>query len=136
MATQVRFEDFISCDGSWFVSDDVELEFKDDEARKVWDNFVEEAFQYGYASVIRYAEYLAKFMQYLIAKHKGITVADIAGQASHVADIEGITGSMYSCAVMVLSKTWKHGETLLKWHNSKYGYEGDGIVNPTVMAVK
>lgn len=106
-----------------------ELQFKDEEARKVWDNFVEVNSKDGYSScVVRYAEYWAKFMQYLMAKHEGVTVAQIADKASHAADIDGITGFMYSCAVNVLSHVWKHGEELRKWHNKEYDYEGDGVV--------
>lgn len=113
-----------------------ELQFKDEEARKVWDNFVEVNSKNGYsACVVRYAEYWAKFMQYLMAKHEGVTVAKIADKASHAADIDGVTGFMYGCAVNVLSQVWKHGEELRKWHNKEYDYEGDGVVNPAVLTV-
>lgn len=112
------------------------LQFKDEEARKAWKNFVEVNSKDGYsARVVRYAEYWAKFMQYLMVKHKGVTVAKIAEQASHAADIEGITGFMYGCAVNVLSQVWKYGEELRKWHNKEYDYEGDGVVNPAVLTV-
>jgi len=74
-------------------------------------------------------------MQYLMAKHEGVTVAKIADKASHAADIDGVTGFMYGCAVNVLSQVWKHGEELRKWHNKEYDYEGDGVVNPAVLTV-
>lgn len=113
-----------------------ELQFKDEEARKVWDNFVEVNSKDGYSTcVVRYAEYWAKFMQYLMAKHEGVTVEKIADKASHNADIDGITGFMYGCAVNVLSQVWKHGEELRKWHNKEYDYEGNGVVNPAVLTV-
>ena len=113
-----------------------ELQFKDEEARKVWDNFVEVNSKDGYSScVVRYAEYWAKFMQYLMAKHDGVTVAQIADKASHAADIDGITGFMYGCAVNVLSQVWKYGEELRRWHNKEYDYEGDGVVNPAVLTI-
>ena len=59
----------------------------------------------------------------------------IADEASKVADIEGITGFMYGCAVNTLSQLWKYGEELRKWHNKDYGYEGDGVVNPAILTV-
>lgn len=109
-----------------------ELQFKDEEARKIWENLIEVNSKDGY---IRYAEYWAKFMQYLMAKHDGVEVAQIAGKTSHVADIDPITGFMHVCAVNVLSQVWKYGEELRKWHNKKYGYEGDGVVNSTVLTI-
>lgn len=113
-----------------------ELQFKDEEAHKTWDNFVEVNSKDGYgACVVRYAEYWAKFMQYLMAKHEGVEVAQIADEASQAADLEGVTGFMYGCAVDVLSQVWKYGEELRKWHNKEYDYEGDGVVNPAVMTV-
>ena len=112
------------------------LQFKDEEARKAWENFVEVNSQDPYSSgVVRYAEYWAKFMQYLMVKHDGVTIAQIADKASHAADIEGVTGFMYGCAVNVLSQVWKYGEELRKWHNKEYDYEGDGVVNPAVLTV-
>lgn len=113
-----------------------ELQFKDEEAHKIWDNFVEVNSKDDYsAAVVRYAEYWAKFMQYLMTKHKGVKVAKIAENASHAADIDGVTGFMYGCAVNVLSQVWKYGEELRKWHNKEYDYEGDGVVNPAVLTV-
>lgn len=111
-----------------------ELQFKDEEARKIWDNFVEVNSKDGYSAyVVRYAEYWAKFMQYLMVKHEGVEVAQIADKAYHAASIDGITG--FGCAVNILSKVWKYGEELRKWQNKEYDYEGDGIVNPTVLTV-
>lgn len=114
-----------------------ELQFKDEEARKVWDNFVEVNSSkdvYSRCAVL-YSEYWAKFMQYLMAKHEGVTVAQIADKSSHAADLYGINGFIYGCAVNVLSQVWKHGEELRKWHNKKYDYEGDGVVNPAGLTV-
>ena len=73
-------------------------------------------------------------MQYLKEKHN-VSVIQIAGRASHDADVNGITGFMYGCAVNVLSQVWKYGEELRVWHNKQYGHEGDGIVNPAVLTV-
>jgi hypothetical protein len=44
-------------------------------------------------------------------------------QASHDADIDGITGFMYDCAVQCLSKFWVRGDELLKWHNRKHMHD-------------
>lgn len=111
-----------------------ELQFKDDEACKIWNNFVDANSKDGYsAGVVRYVEYWAKFMQYLMTKHKGVKVAQIADQASNVADLEGVTGYMYAYAVNVLSQVWKYGEELRKWHNKDYDYEGSGVVNHAIL---
>ena len=47
----------------------------------------------------------------------------------------GITGFMYGAAVAILSKCWKHGEELRKWHNKEYNHEGDGVINPAILSV-
>ena len=62
-------------------------------------------------------------------------VIDNADRLSHEADVEGITGFMYGCAVNILSQCWKYGEELRKWHNKKYNHEGDGVVNPAVFTI-
>lgn len=122
-------EDVLSVDKS------TELEFKDDEAAKNWAQFVEINSKDGYsAGVVTYARRWAKYMQYLMKKHNKDLVL-IADEASKVADIEGITGFMYECAVNTLSQLWKYGEELRKWHNKDYGYEGDGVVNPAILTV-
>ena len=74
-------------------------------------------------------------MQYLMVKHKNVTVSQIANQASQAADIEGITGFMYGCATNILSQVWKHGDELREWHNKKYGYAGKGIANTALLTV-
>lgn len=114
-----------------------EMEFKDEEAHKLWDEFCAKQAEdeTGYSQcVVDYARYWAKFMQYLKEKHN-VSVIQIAGRASHDADVNGITGFMYGCAVNVLSQVWKYGEELRVWHNKQYGHEGDGVVNPAVLTV-
>lgn len=113
----------------------INLEFKDYNAHKFWNNFVEaNKDEYGLCAV-RYAEQWAKFMQYLMEKHEGVTVDKIAEQASYAANIEGITGFIYGCAVDILSRVWKYGEELRKWHNGKYDYAGDGVINPAILTI-
>lgn len=114
-----------------------EIEFKDDAARKLWEEFCAKQAEdeTGYSQcVVDYARYWAKFMQYLKEKHN-VSVIQIAERASHDADVNGITGFMYGCAVNVLSQVWKYGEELRVWHNKQYGHEGDGVVNPAVLTI-
>ena len=87
---------------------------------------------YGQA-VFRYAERWADMMEDKISK--GEEIKDVADKLSHDADTEG-TGFMYGMAVNILTKCWKHGEELRKWHNKEYDYEGDGVVNPAILTVK
>ncbi|OQB44560.1 MAG: hypothetical protein BWY03_00083 [Parcubacteria group bacterium ADurb.Bin159] len=80
----------------------------------------------GYGSaVIRFAERWARLMEGRIAN--GDTVEGCAEEASQLADNEGITGFVYSCAVSILSQVWIHGEQLRRWHNLKtqIGNEGE-----------
>lgn len=85
-----------------------------------------------------YAERWAEMMKNLI---EGSTdepmkvIIDNAYRLSNEADVEGITGYMYGCAVSILSRAWKYGEELRKWHNKEYNYEGDGVVNPAIMTI-
>ena len=85
-----------------------------------------------------YAERWAEMLENLIessADEPMKVIVDNAYRLSHEADVEGITGFMYVCAVNVLSKCWKYGEELRKWHNKEYNYEGDGVVNPVVLTI-
>jgi len=79
---------------------------------------------YG-ARLNEYANDWALLMEEQMAN--GAALEDIAKETSHVADTDGITGFMYSCAVSILSAVWIHGEDLRKWHNLKYqiGNEGE-----------
>lgn len=88
----------------------------------------------GYSrGVVDYAELWARLMQKELAGGK--TIIECADETSHKADTDGITGFMYGAAVSALSKFWKHGEELRKWHNKEYGHEGDGVVNPAVLTI-
>lgn len=118
------------------VDESTELQFKDEEAAKNWEQWVEINSKDPYSNgVVTYARRWAKYMQHLMEKHNK-TVAEIADKASHVSDIEGITGFMYGCAVGVLAQCWKYGEELRKWHNKEWGQEDtDGVVNPAVLTV-
>jgi len=89
----------------------------------------------GYGSgIYRYAEKWADLMEKEIASGKD--VADTAERTSYEADTEGITGFMYGAAVAILSSCWEYGERLKAWHNKKYGYAGQGVVNPAILTVE
>lgn len=118
------------------VDESTELQFKDEEAAKNWLQWVEINSKDGYSrAVVTYARRWGKYMQHLMEKHNK-TVVDIAENASHVSDIEGITGFMYGCAVNMLAHCWKYGEELRRWHNKEWGHEDvDGVVNPAVLTI-
>lgn len=96
---------------------------------------------YG-ACAVRYAARWANLMEAKMAM--GSTLVDCANATSREADVEGITGFMYGCVVSLLSRVWKHGEALRKWHNLKtqLGTEGEkanesgGVLNPALLNIK
>ena len=79
--------------------------------------------------LIRWADMMEERMS------KGEKISDMAKETSHEADTEGITGFMYGCAVSILAQAWEYGEELMTWHNSQYGYKGEGTVNPAILRV-
>lgn len=95
---------------------------------------------YG-GAVVTYSERWARLMQVEMANGKKLE--DVADAASHEANLEGITGFMYGCAVSTLSQCWKHGEQLRRWHNIKVqlGNEGEkanesgGVLNPALLSI-
>lgn len=92
---------------------------------------------YGRAS-FEYAERWAEMLEDAIdnsTEEPIKVIIDNAEKFSHEADTEGITGFMYGCAVNILSHCWKYGEDLKKWHNKKYNYEGNGVVNPAIITI-
>lgn len=117
---------------------DVEFELSNEDE---WKGFVESnSDPYGSACV-RYAETWALLMKAKMIDDM-VKDADVldwmqenASDLSHEADTEGITGFMYGAAVQMLSKCWKYGEDLRKWHNKEYDHEGDGVVNPAIINV-
>ena len=96
---------------------------------------------YG-SGVVRYAERWANLMEERVVGE--VTVADVARQASHDADTEGITGFMYGCAVSILSVVWELGEELRVWHNldtqiqdeGERANEADGVLNPALLTIQ
>lgn len=115
------------------------IEVKDQAA---YDSMVEKNSQDGYsACTVRYAARWANWMEKKIAE--GAKVEDIAKQTGHDADIEGITGFMYGCAVSILAQFWEHGEALRRWHNldtqikdeGEKANETGGVLNPALLSV-
>lgn len=101
---------------------------------KDWYN--KQSNSYGRAC-FTYAERWAEMIEVMI-KEPGDAMNIIstnANRLSHDADVEGITGFMYGCAVSILTQFWVYGEELRKWHNERYNYDGDGVVNPAVMSI-
>lgn len=98
-----------------------------------WDDMkAKNSDPYG-AAIFEYAESWGKLMQVELSKQK--SVKDCASETSCELGYLGITGYMYGAAVGVLSKCWKHGEELRKWHNKDYGHEGEGVVNPAILNI-
>ena len=96
----------------------------------------------GYGgAVVTYSERWARLMQVEMASGKKLE--DVADAASHEADLEGITGFMYGCAVSTLAACWKYGDQLRRWHNLKtqLGNEGEkanksgGVLNPALLSL-
>lgn len=108
----------------------VEIELKDKES---WDIFKEKNKDPYGACCVEYAEGWARLMQ--VELSKGVKLIDCAEKTSFELGFLGITGFMYGCAVSMLSKCWKHGEELRKWHNKEYNHEGDGVVNPAILTI-
>lgn len=100
------------------------------------DSFPTEDFE-GYISatskdasktkVLDYAILWAKYMQSKIAK--GEDVFDIADNTLKEIDLLFDILDNYFEVICILVKTWKYGEKIMKWHNTKYGYTKDGIVD-------
>lgn len=92
---------------------------------------------YGHA-IFTYAERWAELMEEAIENSEDSPMEVIIKRADGLscdADTEGITGYMYGAAVSILSQEWEYGESLRKWHNKEYNYDGDGVVNPAILTV-
>jgi len=137
-AAQQEIEDKKKSDALDTKIKDIVFEFKSPEAEEEWKaGRAKNTDPYGNACFV-YADRWARLMQAEAKDYTNIDVVvltGIADKASTEADIEGITGFMYGMAVSILSKVWKHGEALRKWHNKEYNHEGDGVVNPAVLTI-
>lgn len=108
----------------------IEIELSDPKAWSEWRD--KNSDPYG-RCCFDYAESWAKLMQVEISK--GRTIIQCAEETSFQLGFYGITGFMYGAAVSILSKCWRHGEELRKWHNKEYNHEGEGVVNPAVLTL-
>lgn len=106
---------------------------KEQRYREWYDNNLD---PYGHA-IFTYAERWAELMEKDIEASGNVeeSIRALAEERSHEADTEGITGFMYGYAVKILSSIWEYGEPLRVWHNTEYGYEGDGVVNPAMISI-
>jgi len=105
------------------VSETEQLEFKNEQAAKEWEEWVKiNSTDFYSLGIVTYAKQWAKYMQHLMRKHNK-TVEDIAEQTSGVCDIRGITGFMYGSAIAVLAKWWKYGDELKEWHNKRTPFQ-------------
>ena len=118
------------------IAQETEIEFKDEEAKKKWDEIVEINSDDSYGKgICEYAEIWIKFMQHLMKR--GCELEKIARQTSCVADMFGMSGFSYGCAVNMIVECWKYGGQLRRWHNGEYGVSEDveGVVNPAILQV-
>lgn len=106
---------------------------------EAWQKFVDlNQDSYG-SGVVRYAARWAHLVEQEL--ERGRSLEQVADEASHTADVEGVTGFMYGCAVGVLAKVWKFGEDLRRWHNLKTqlrdegekANESGGVLNPALL---
>jgi len=96
----------------------------------------------GYSmATVNYAITWARLMEKRMGD--GMALVEIARQAGHDANVEGITGFMYGCAVSTLARFWIHGEALRIWHNldTQVGKEGEranetgSVLNPALLVL-
>lgn len=118
-----------------FQKKNTDFTIADKKKQEEWENCKAINSKDDYSNcVIDYAILWAQYMEYLMAKHDK-KLSDVWDMCSHLADIYGITGFMYGCAVSILSSVWKYGEELRVEHNSIYNHEGDGVVNPALLTI-
>lgn len=86
-----------------------------------------------YSFAERWAELMEKDIE--LSDDPAKAIAENANKREREADTDGITGFMYGYAVNILSQCWEYGEILRRWHNKKYDYEGEGVVNPFVLTI-
>lgn len=109
------------------------MDFKNEKAKKEWDTFKCNNQDFYGKGVVDFCERWAELMEKQITSGKKLT--EVSDATEKEADADGITGFMYGCAIDVLSQTWVYGEDLKAWHNGKYMYKGDGVVNPAILTV-
>lgn len=118
------------------IDKETELEFKDDEAKQKWEEWIKINSKGSYnLCTVDFARRWAKYMQHIMKKHNK-SISQIANKTRSVSDIDGITGFMYGISVSVLSQCWKYGDDLKKWHNKEWGHEdAKGVINPAIISI-
>lgn len=91
-----------------------EMTFSDKEG---WDQAVETNNDPYGQRTIKYASDWARMMEKTIAE--GGTISSCAETTSYIADFDGITGFMHSCAVGMLKKYWAYGKELEQYMKSQ-----------------
>lgn len=71
--------------------------------------------------IIEYTERWASLMEKRL--DNGESLKDIADATSHEADIAGITGAMWHCALCTLRDTWIHGSDLFALYEERKGQQ-------------
>ena len=83
------------------------------------------------AAIIRCAEKWGCLMEKRIAD--GLSLPQAAEVTQFDSGLYGITGYMYGAVVNTLANFWKYGEQLRVWHNNKYHYGSEGVVNSAIL---
>jgi len=123
---------------AWLMQSPAAMSLKDSDFWKQQCDANKEG--YGGAIII-YTQTWARVMEGRISQ--GEQLEKIADECSHIADVDGLTGFMYGCAVAILAKVWIHGEDLRRWHNktTQLRDEGDkanengGVLNPALLTI-
>lgn len=103
------------------------MQLKDEKVFWDWYNVQSEynnGLSYGKA-IFAYAWRWALMMEYLM--EQGYELEEIADDMGYLADEEGITGFMHSCAAGTIAGCWVHGERFRQWFNleNQLGTEGE-----------
>lgn len=116
--------------------------FINEEAELEWMNCLEKSKDDEYSeTTMKFAEKLASILEKEIHSSRYIstpseTIAKTAEKASqNASDIFDVTGFQYGWAIGALSKVWFYGKELRAWHNHRYDYDGDGVVNPAIITI-
>ena len=100
------------------VDELTEMEFKNATAKYDWEELVNKNSKNSCMNMVKFARRWAKFMQYLM-NEQGKTFSKAAECALTACAPEGISGLVYGASVVALSKSWKYGEELRRWHNNQ-----------------
>ncbi len=101
------------------IDETTDLEFRDAEAQKHWEDLVKGNTSTAAKSVMRFTRLWAKLMQHII-NSEGKTVCEIAEETSYAAEFDcGTTGFSFYYSSTVLAQCWKHGDELKRWYTSR-----------------